>query len=136
MKKIIHSIRNKPEHVKTRYVIIFAILATVMIVVLWTITLRSIESNDDTIKTEKPFKTFGNIFSGIISETKESYQSQKNEMNISNPLETDNSDYYSEQETVSGDVNVENLENSSDVNIYNNVSERDIHVEQENITIE
>lgn len=77
MKKIIHHIRKQPDHVKSRYVIVFAVVATVIIVGVWMLTMRMIEQNDDTIKTESPFKMVTSIFSNVISETKENYQKQK-----------------------------------------------------------
>lgn len=77
MKKIIHHIRKQPDHVKSRYVIVFAVVATIIVVGVWMLTMRMIEQNDDTIKTESPFKMVTSIFSNVISETKENYQKQK-----------------------------------------------------------
>lgn len=77
MKKVLHSLRNQPDHIKSRYVIIFAIVATVLTVLVWLFVMQLIKKNDDTIKTESPFKIFQGIFSTAISETKEKYTNQK-----------------------------------------------------------
>jgi hypothetical protein len=62
MKKIIHSIRNKPDHIKTRLVFVFAAIATAVIVAIWIITMQLLKASDDTIKTDSPFKVFGQLF--------------------------------------------------------------------------
>lgn len=82
MKKIIESLRNKPDHVKTRYVIVFSAIATVIVVGLWVVTLRFTKTTDDTIKTDSPFKVFGQLFGGAVSDTKQTYQEQKKSLDI------------------------------------------------------
>lgn len=68
MKKVLHHIRKQPEHVKTRYVVVFAILATAVVITVWLITLQFIKKNDDTIKTESPFVMIKDIFKGQVSD--------------------------------------------------------------------
>ncbi len=80
MKKILAHIRNKPEHVKTRYVFVFAILATALVVGGWITTNRFLNKGDDTIQTEGPLKSFGKIFSGAISTAKDDYTEQRQDM--------------------------------------------------------
>ncbi len=70
MKKILHHIRKQPEHVKTRYVVIFAIVATALVIVFWLITLQIIKSTDDTIQTESPFSIVKQVFKGSVSDMK------------------------------------------------------------------
>lgn len=77
MKKIIHSLRNKPDHVKTRYVFGFAILATLVVVSVWVMTMRLLKTTDDTIKTESPFKVFGQIFKGAVSNAQNATKPQE-----------------------------------------------------------
>lgn len=81
MKKIIANLRNKPDHVKSRYVILFSVLATLFIVALWIVTMQLLKTSDDTIKTESPFRAFGQIFSGTVSDVKENYTDQKKSLN-------------------------------------------------------
>ena len=68
MKKIVHHIRSKPDHIKTRYVIFLSLVATLMVVGVWILVLASVKSNDDTIKTESPFSILKGIFSESFSE--------------------------------------------------------------------
>ena len=70
MKKIISRLREKPDHVKTRFAILFALIATLVIVGVWVLITRSIKSNDDTIKTQSPFSIFSEIFQTAISDIK------------------------------------------------------------------
>ncbi len=77
MKKIIHSIRNKPDHIKTRLVFIFATAATAIIVTVWIITMQLIKTSDDTIKTESPFKVFGQLFQGARADVVDKLNSTK-----------------------------------------------------------
>ncbi len=81
MKKIITNLRNKPDHIKSRYVIVFSVLATLFIVGLWIVTMRLMQTSDDTVKTESPFRAFGQIFSGTVSDVKNNYTNQKNSLN-------------------------------------------------------
>jgi hypothetical protein len=83
MKKILHHIRNKPDHVRTRYVIGFSVLATAVIVFIWIATLRLLKTSDDTIKTESPFRSMINMFSGTVSKVQDDYQKQQDEMDAS-----------------------------------------------------
>jgi hypothetical protein len=80
MKKIIHHIRKQPDHIKSRYVIVFASVATAVIVAIWMITTRLIDRNDDTIRTESPFKMVTGLFTNAINETKKNYQEQKTQV--------------------------------------------------------
>lgn len=70
MKKILHHIRKQPEHVKTRYVIVFAITATAFVIMFWLITLQIIKRTDDTIQTESPFAIVKQVFKGSVSDMK------------------------------------------------------------------
>ncbi len=70
MKKIIHQLREKPDHVKTRFAILFALIATLIIVGIWIGVNRSIKNNDDTIRTQSPFSIFSEIFQTAISDIK------------------------------------------------------------------
>ncbi len=81
MKKIITNLRNKPDHIKSRYVIVFSVLATLFIVGLWIVTMRLMQTSDDTVKTESPFRAFGQIFSGTVSDVKNNYTNQKKTLN-------------------------------------------------------
>ncbi len=67
MKKILHSIRNKPDHIKSRYVILFSVIATALIVGLWIITLQLTKTSDDTIQTESPVKVFKELIKGTTA---------------------------------------------------------------------
>jgi hypothetical protein len=80
MKKVIHHIRKQPDHIKSRYVILFALVATAIIIGIWVITLRLMNRNDDTIKTESPFKMVTGLFTNAINETKKNYQEQKTQL--------------------------------------------------------
>jgi hypothetical protein len=81
MKKIITNLRNKPDHIKSRYVILFSVVATLVIVALWITTTRLLQTSDDTIKTESPFRAFGQIFSGAVSDVKNNYDNSKSGLN-------------------------------------------------------
>lgn len=81
MKKIITNLRNKPDHVKSRYVVLFSVVATLAIVALWITTTRLLQTSDDTIKTESPFRAFGQIFSGAVSDVKNNYDNSKSGLN-------------------------------------------------------
>jgi hypothetical protein len=82
MKKIIHHIRNKPDHVRSRFVIGFAVVATLLVTGLWVLVLRLTQvSPDDVIKTDSPFKVFGHLFSKSIDTAKQNYTDQKENMN-------------------------------------------------------
>lgn len=85
MKKIIHSLRNKPDHVKTRYVFGFAILATLTVVSIWIMTMRLLKTTDDTIKTESPFKVFGQIFKGAVSDAQNNLKPQESITETTDP---------------------------------------------------
>jgi hypothetical protein len=74
MKKIIQHIRKQPEHVKTRYVVIFSLVATGGILVVWLLTLQVTQvPREDIIRTESPFSFFGKIFSQPINKIRNSY---------------------------------------------------------------
>jgi hypothetical protein len=77
MKKIIHSIRNKPDHIKTRLVFVFAAIATAVIVAIWIITMQLLKASDDTIKTDSPFKVFGQLFQGAKADINDKLNSSK-----------------------------------------------------------
>lgn len=77
MKKILHHIRKQPDHIKTRYVVFFAILATALVVVVWMIMLQLIKRSDDTIKTESPFSIFKEVLKGQVSDFKDSLPEKK-----------------------------------------------------------
>ncbi len=81
MKKILTNLRNKPDHIKSRYVILFSVVATLAIVALWITTMRLLQTSDDTVKTESPFRAFGQIFSGAVSDVKSNYDNSKNALN-------------------------------------------------------
>lgn len=85
MKKIIHSIRNKPDHIKTRLVIIFAVLATAIVVTVWVMTLQLLKTPDDTIKTDGPFKVFRQVFKSNVSTIKEETKSDRNPLDLLKP---------------------------------------------------
>lgn len=85
MKKIIHSIRNKPDHIKTRLVIIFAVLATAIVVTVWIMTLQLLKTPDDTIKTDGPFKVFRQVFKSNVSTIKEETKSDRNPLDLLKP---------------------------------------------------
>lgn len=95
MKKVLHSIRNKPDHIKTRFVFAFAIIATAIIVAVWIITMQFIKASDDTIKTDSPFKAFGQIFKGaktdientLTSSKADSITAESQENTVTNPDE-------------------------------------------------
>lgn len=82
MKKIIHSIQNRPDHVKTRLVIIFAVLATAIVVTVWIITLQLLKTPDDTIKTDGPLKVFKEVFKTNVTTVKEQTKSDKNPIDL------------------------------------------------------
>lgn len=82
MKKIIHSIRNKPDHIKTRLVIIFAVLATAIVVTVWVMTLQLLKTPDDTIKTDGPLKVFKEVFKTNVTTVKEQTKSEKNPIDL------------------------------------------------------
>lgn len=78
MKKIINNLQNRPDHVKTRLVIVFAAVSTIIVVALWITINRMIKiPADDIIETESPFKTFTQIFSKSLGKVKEDYKTQK-----------------------------------------------------------
>lgn len=108
MKKVLHHLRKQPDHVKSRYVILFAVIATVIVVIIWMITIQLINRNDDTIKTESPFKIFGSIFSTAISETKKDNQDQK--------LDTTINDIINESVEINTTNNSNVIENSIESN--------------------
>ena len=81
MKKIIANLRNKPDHIKSRYVILFSVIATLAIVALWITTMRLLQTSDDTVKTESPFRAFGQIFSGVVSDVKSNYDDSRKALN-------------------------------------------------------
>ena len=89
MKKLIYSIRKKPDHIKTRLVFVFAILATAIIVALWILTMQLLKTSDDTIKTESPLKVFGKIFNRTKDKIDDSLTVTTNETKSSeqNPVE-------------------------------------------------
>jgi hypothetical protein len=82
MKQILHSIRNKPEHIKSRFVVLFAILATAIIVAIWIVTLQLLKTPDDTVKTEGPFKTFQQVFKSNLSTVKQETKIDKSPLEI------------------------------------------------------
>jgi hypothetical protein len=82
MKKIIRSLRNKPDHVKTRYVVVFALIATIIVLGTWVVVTQSIKQQDQTISAESPFSIFRDIIGAAVSEIGKS-------SSIANPTETD-----------------------------------------------
>ncbi len=80
MKNIINNLRNKPDHIKSRYVIVFSIIATTLTVALWIVTMQLSKTSDDTIKTESPLRAFGQIFSETVSDVKNNYDNQKSSL--------------------------------------------------------
>jgi len=123
MKKIIHSIRNKPDHVKTRLVFIFAILATVIVVVVWIITLRLLKTPDDTIKTDGPVKVFREIFKSNVSTVKEQTENKKNPLDLLKPEDQASSEIITEDVTVDSSVIIDSpvttTTTSDQINIEN-----------------
>ena len=61
--------------------IVFSVLATLFIVGLWIVTMRLMQTSDDTVKTESSFRAFGQIFSGTVSDVKNNYTNQKKTLN-------------------------------------------------------
>ena len=94
MKRVIHHIRNKPDHVRSRYVIGFAVVATALVIGLWVLVLRLTQvSPDDVIKTDSPFKVFGSLFSKSVDSAKQNYIDQKENINaITTDLSVQSSD--------------------------------------------
>jgi hypothetical protein len=93
MNKIINNLQNRPEHVKTRLVIVFAALATVIVVVLWIFINRLVRvPADDVIETESPFKTFTQIFSKSLGKVKDDYKTQKDSLSNTTATDTTGSD--------------------------------------------
>jgi hypothetical protein len=67
-------------------VIVFAALATIIVVALWIFINRLVRvPADDVIKTDGPFKIFTQLFSKSVSDTKENYQQQKESFSKSLP---------------------------------------------------
>lgn len=77
MKKILHHIRKQPDHIKTRYVVVLAVVATVFVIAVWIITLQLINRSDDTIKTESPFLIFKDVFKSQVSDLKDNLPQKK-----------------------------------------------------------
>ncbi len=89
MKNIIHHLRNKPDHVKSRYVVVFSVIATAIVVGLWIMTMQLTKTKDDIVKTESPFAVFGKLFSGAVSDVSKNYSAQKKSLEASLPTATD-----------------------------------------------
>lgn len=68
MKKILRSLRNKPDYIKKRYVMVLAVLATVCVVGAWVVVKHSVQQQDQNISAESPFKIFKDIFSATMTE--------------------------------------------------------------------
>lgn len=83
MKKIIENLRNKPDHVKSRYVIVLSAIATVVVVVVWITTTALLKTSDNTIKTDGPIKIFSNLFKSGVSTTAKDYKANKEAFNAS-----------------------------------------------------
>ncbi len=110
MKKILNSLRNKPDHVKTRYVIAFSIIATVCIIGTWVLVNQSIKSQDENISAESPFKAFKDIFSATLTQISETapevnektfkeQQQDPSQANQDTFLETENNDSDADENT-------------------------------------
>lgn len=103
MKKFIRNLQEKPDHVKNRYVIFFAIIATASIVGIWVLVNQSVKKHDDTIKTQSPFSIFSEIFGTAMSDIKDQRQqtnpvenSETENGNESDLLESENNEVFSE----------------------------------------
>ena len=90
MKKVLHHMRNSPDHIKSRYVIVLAILGTAFIIGLWITVSQLTKTNEDSIQTESPFKVFGQIFSSSFSDVQTKIKVQKD--SLSNSLPTNQSE--------------------------------------------
>jgi hypothetical protein len=77
MKSIIENLRNKPDHIKSRYVVVLSIVATVVVVGVWIITNALLKTSDDTIKTDGPLKVFSSIFKSSVSATADDYKANR-----------------------------------------------------------
>jgi len=104
MKKIIHSIRNKPDHIKTRLVIIFAVLATAIVVTVWVMTLQLLKTPDDTIKTDGPLKVFKDVFKSNVSTVKEQTKVDKNPIDLLKPEQQQDQAVVTQDVTTNSDV--------------------------------
>ncbi len=127
MKKILHSIQGKSENTKTWFVVFFAIIATGIIIALWLVIMHSIKNNDDTVKTEKPLKTFTQVFSQIISKTKEDYTEGKNTVTGKN-TSIDIDQEKNQNQTMSADINTD----YTGILLEENTPDMTVHIENEN----
>ncbi len=75
VKKAIHHARTQPVHRRKQIALVAALLATVIIVIVWIATFRF--GNPDPVIDEKtgqiisPFSVFGDTFKNIFSKSKE-----------------------------------------------------------------
>ena len=68
MKKVIHHLRNKPEHIRRHILHFFTIVAGVILILLWIYSLGKSFSNPDVaVKINNDLKPFSALKSNLIS---------------------------------------------------------------------
>ncbi len=68
---LIHRLRNKPEHVKNRMVIIGSIICTLVIVIIWIVVIMYIPKQTTDTEKNTAWHDFIQTLSGLISVVKQ-----------------------------------------------------------------